>query len=150
MVPLMFEAASAQDASATAPSLQEPCSHEAHFPPTPTDGPTRQCRHCPHVWQAPCVCGMASWKPEAHWRADGAGVVVWTCTGCGLRYGADREHSQAQPAVVSPAGSWRCYCCKGTRRWRASDGVMLCGTCHPPGSVALVDAWVENGVAVSP
>jgi hypothetical protein len=60
------------------------CDHQAHFSPTLTDGPTRQCHHCPHVWQVPCAsCGAASWKPTASWGTDGVGVVVWTCKGCG-------------------------------------------------------------------
>lgn len=124
--------------------------------PTPTDGPLRQCQACPHCWYVACGCGTASWQPAACWRVDGTGVVVWTCKGCGVRYGADREQSQAQPAVVSPATprvaaleppavSWRCYCCKGTRRWRSSYGVLICGTCHPPGAMALGDEWLEDG-----
>lgn len=66
---------------------QATCTHQEHFPPTVTDGPTRQCRHCPHVWQVPCACGAACWTPTTHWGADGAGTVRWTCTGCRRRYG---------------------------------------------------------------
>src|SRR2546428_11810785 len=46
-----------QEPPATEPRTQATCSHQKHFPPTPTDGPTRQCRYCPYVWQAPCGCG---------------------------------------------------------------------------------------------
>jgi hypothetical protein len=74
--------APAHDAIVTVPQPVA-CAHHAHFEPTPAEGPTRQCRHCPYVVQVPCHCGTANWKPEAHWGADGVGVVVWTCRGCG-------------------------------------------------------------------
>jgi hypothetical protein len=37
--------------------------------------------------------------------------------------------------------TWHCPCCKGTRRWRSIYGVLICGTCHPPGDLALVAGW---------
>src|SRR5215471_7362302 len=38
------------DAVTTRPG-NEVCTHLECFPPGPHDGPTRQCRTCPHVWQ---------------------------------------------------------------------------------------------------
>ena len=88
--------ASAIPSPAAPPVTIGPCTHPAHCPPTATDGPTRQCRHCPHVWQLPCSgCGAASWKATAHWGADGAGAVGWTCTGCGARYGESSIQGKA-------------------------------------------------------
>lgn len=70
---------------------------------TSTDGPTRQCQACPHAWQVPCACGTASWKPDAHWGPDGAGMVRWTCTSCGTPYASD-------PRVLqSPRLSTTCH-----------------------------------------
>ncbi len=77
-----------------APRAQTVCPHQAHFPPTPTDGPTRQCAACPHCWSVACACGAAAWTPTAHWGVDGAGVVVWTCTGCGVPYSPDTAGRQ--------------------------------------------------------
>src|SRR5438128_10125144 len=86
LLALLTQPTPANDAATAMPS-PEACPHPEHFPPTLTDGTTRQCRHCPHVWQVPCGCGSASWKPTAHWGADGAGTVLWTCEGCGSRDG---------------------------------------------------------------
>jgi len=93
-----------QEPPATAPRTHATCPHPAYFPPIPTDGPTRQCRHCPHVWQVSGACGAASWTPTAHWGVDGAGTVVWTCRGCGLIYApgtAGYEGFEATHSVVA-------------------------------------------------
>ena len=120
-----------------------------HIPydPTPTDGPLRQCRDCPHVWQMPCGCGAVSWQ------GDWSGAQpVWTCRRCGLCYGADQAQSHGQPTGLcppstrvedreTPTGAWRCPCCKGTKRWRSVYGAVVCARCHPPADAALVAVW---------
>src|SRR5262245_56997484 len=35
--------------------------------------------------------------------------------------------------LETPASTWRCYCCHGTRRWKSIAGVLICARCHPPG-----------------
>ncbi len=158
LLTLLAQAEPANVGPPATPHTQEVCTHQAHFPPTPTDGPPRQCRHCSHVWQVPCACGLAAWAPTASWGADGTGVVVWTCKGCGVHYGPDREQSIQHPvvsctpsprgeAVETPPAAWRCRWCKGTRGWRAIYGAVVCGTCHPPADVALVAEWGKNGNA---
>ncbi len=47
-------------------------------------------------------------------------------------------------ALKVPPTVWRCRCCQGTRRWHSIYGVVVCGTCHPPGAVALVKEWFED------
>jgi hypothetical protein len=125
----------------------------AHVPydPTPTEGPLRQCRDCPHVWQMPCGCGAVSWQ------CDWSGAQpVWTCRSCGIGYGADQAQSQGQhPGLCPPStrvndlerltGVWRCPCCKGTRRWRSGYRVGVCTRCHPPADAALVTGWEGEG-----
>ena len=41
-------------------------------------------------------------------------------------------------AWETPAVSWRCPLCHGTRRWRSVHGVLICAPCHPPADAALV------------
>ncbi len=44
-------------------------------------------------------------------------------------------------ARETPAVSWRCWLCHGTRRWRSVYGVLICVTCHPPADAVLVATW---------
>lgn len=71
---------------------------------TPPEDPTRQCQACPACWYVACACGVASWKPNAHWGPDGIGVVQWTCRGCGTSYapGQTHEAGQAHNKAQSP------------------------------------------------
>ena len=93
VVRLLSQTTPADNSLPTEPGTLGVCVHRAHFVPTVTEGPTRQCQRCPHVWQVPCACGTASWKPTASWGTDGAGVVRWTCKGCEVRYGTDWEQA---------------------------------------------------------
>jgi len=49
-------------------------------------------------------------------------------------------------ARETPAVSWRCPLCHGTRCWRSVHGVLLCARCHPPADTALVAAWEGEGM----
>ena len=101
LLALLVQPAQANAATATAPST-EACTHQAHFPPSLTDGPLRQCVACPHCWYVACACGIASWKPTASWGADGAGVVGWTCRGCGGRYGEmSLQYTDTYPTLMA-------------------------------------------------
>lgn len=39
-----------------------------------------------------------------------------------------------------------CRTCGGRRFWRSIHGPIVCGQCHPPGSPALVEAWLVVGL----
>jgi hypothetical protein len=43
----------------------------------------------------------------------------------------------------TPAVSWRCRSCYGTRRWRSVYGAVVCVRCHPPASPTLVAGWED-------
>jgi len=74
----------------------------AHVPydPTPTDGPTRQCRHCPHVLRLPCGCGATAWQFD--WPND---QVVWTCKSCGVRNTAGDAREEVHEAALVVRGN---------------------------------------------
>jgi hypothetical protein len=55
-----------------------------------------------------------------------------------------QQKEYAAHARETPAVSWRCWVCHGTRRWRSIYGAVVCARCHPPADVALVTAW-EGG-----
>jgi len=139
----------------------------AHRPsePTPTDGPTRQCRHCPHVWQVPCAsCTAVAWK--FIWQAE---PRFWFCPACGAVYGSTHRvtatHAPGCPWLTGartrctcdpvltpyvddgaqPPVAWRCPWCQGTQRRRSISEILLCAICHPPADAALVAAWEDNG-----
>lgn len=171
LLALLTQTAPVHDATTTAPSIQEACSHQAHFPPTPTDGPLRQCAACPHCWYVPCACGAVTWK--FIWQD---GPPLWFCLACGAVYGSIVRVTAAHAAeclwylktstrctcdpvltiireapaprgqdLGPPPATWCCPLCHGTRRWRSVYDVLICGACHPPGSAALVSEGVEHG-----
>ena len=46
-----------------------------------------------------------------------------------------------------------CAACRERRFWRSIHGVVVCGLCHPPAALRLVERWLtepENDVAVDP
>ena len=81
----------------------------AHVPydPTLTEGPARQCRHCPHVWRVPCACAAVTWKFV--WQD---GPPLWFCLSCGAVYGSDRRVTATHTAGCSwrTGASTRCTC----------------------------------------
>lgn len=86
----------AHGAQLSVPHARMACPHQAYFPPTVTDGPTRQCWHCPHVWHVPCRCGTTQWTFV--WQ-DGS--PRWFCLACGVWYGSPRRMTVTPPATAS-------------------------------------------------
>ena len=46
-------------------------------------------------------------------------------------------------AKVRQVDGGPCYACRSTRRWLSVYGAVICGECHPPASLELVERWIE-------
>jgi hypothetical protein len=46
-------------------------------------------------------------------------------------------------AKVRQVDGGPCYACRSTRRWLSVYGAVICGECHPPASLGLVERWIE-------
>lgn len=37
-----------------------------------------------------------------------------------------------------------CWACQGTQFWTSLYGAIVCGTCHPPSTVDVVESWFDG------
>jgi hypothetical protein len=60
--------------------------------------------------------------------------------------GALRAHkSEVLARLRSPSNTALvCRTCRERRFWRSIHGVVVCGTCHPPGAPGLVTEWIDT------
>jgi hypothetical protein len=48
------------------------------------------------------------------------------------------------PYAVRRVDGGPCFACHSTRRWLSVYGAVICGECHPPASLELVERWIET------
>ena len=56
----------------------------------------------------------------------------------------ERDESAAPSRPTEATTPPACPNCHERRFWRSTQGVTVCGTCHPPASPELVAEWIEG------